>query len=170
VDASGALVLCDQGPIGRPGTARPIQACTTDPLLPSQKRHQDPTVRAGSTASEGAQPRPLDHHARLVADGVAVVLRCEVVNLVGPELKHRAVLEQHAEPTPADDPGDPTKPDGLVWSSEVLGPDGWPPAVVRTSREAGSSLLGLRRPGVAMGWSSKMARGIARAILLIDRG
>jgi hypothetical protein len=61
-------------------------------------------VRASPKASEGAQSRPLDHHARLVADGIAVVLRCDVVDVIGPELKHRAVLEQHAEPTRQDDP------------------------------------------------------------------
>jgi hypothetical protein len=69
-----------------------------------QKRHQDPTMRASPKASEGAQSRPLDHHTRLLADGVAIVRRCDVVNLVGSELQHRAVLEQHAEPTREDDP------------------------------------------------------------------
>jgi hypothetical protein len=35
-DASGAPVLRDQGPIGRPGTARPMQASTIDPCFQSQ--------------------------------------------------------------------------------------------------------------------------------------
>ena len=61
-------------------------------------------MRAGSKASEGAQSRPLDHHARLIANGVAVVLGCDVVDVVGSEFDHRAVLEQHAELTREDDP------------------------------------------------------------------
>jgi hypothetical protein len=37
-DAIGAPVLRNQGPIGRPGTARPMQASTNRPLLPKPDR------------------------------------------------------------------------------------------------------------------------------------
>jgi hypothetical protein len=51
--ASGAPVLRDQGPIGRPGTARPMQALPTDLLLREPGRAGSSPARAGNRAGGG---------------------------------------------------------------------------------------------------------------------
>src|SRR5918999_2162046 len=52
-DASGAPVLRDQGPIGRPGTARPMQASTVDHLLAKSDRPPLLPVGLGNGAGRG---------------------------------------------------------------------------------------------------------------------
>jgi hypothetical protein len=52
-DASGAPVLRDQGPIGRPGTARPMQALTSDYLLPKPDGAGAPAVEVVNNTGHG---------------------------------------------------------------------------------------------------------------------
>jgi hypothetical protein len=63
-------------------------------------------MRLGSKAEKGAESRPFQQHARLVANGVAVVLRRDVVNVVRSEVEYRGILELRAEPTRKHDPNE----------------------------------------------------------------
>jgi hypothetical protein len=69
-----------------------------------EQRSEDPTVRPDSKAGKGADSRPFQQYTWFVAYRVAVVLRWDVVDVVGPRIKYRAILELRAQPTGEYDP------------------------------------------------------------------
>jgi hypothetical protein len=57
-DASGAPVLRDQGPIGRPGTARPMIALDHPNVVRAILDHALPRAKWGSRPGRDADPDP----------------------------------------------------------------------------------------------------------------